>query len=133
MNVCVLTNIPQFIEPPVNENFIRIFSEYMDRYQNHNKESVTSCRGETFIMFNENLVSYFPDRVYNGKFSRNNYKPANCCSSTVNLSTKDNSNFAQPEPVYVYTDIIKSHLFGDSYVRLTSFALPVEYRLPRFD
>ena len=64
--MCDLTNIPQFIEPPVNENFIRIFSEYMDRYQNHNKESVTSCRGETFIMFNENLVSYFPDRVYNG-------------------------------------------------------------------
>ena len=65
MNVCVLTNIPQFIEPPANENFIRIFSEYMDRYQNH-KESVKSCRGETFIMFNENLVSYFPDRVYDG-------------------------------------------------------------------
>jgi len=25
----------------------------------------------------------------------------------VNLSTKDNINFAQPEPIYVYTDIIK--------------------------
>ena len=43
---------------------------------------------------------------------------ANCRFSTVNLTTKDNFNFAQPDPVYVYTDIIKPNLVGDSYVGL---------------
>jgi hypothetical protein len=44
--------------------------------------------------------------------------PANCRSSRVTLSTRDNSLFAMPEPVYVYTDIIKPNLDGDSYVGL---------------
>ena len=43
----------------------------------------------------------------------------------MNFSKKDNFNFAQPEPVSVYTDIIKPNLFGDSYVRLlTSLHFP---------
>jgi len=44
--------------------------------------------------------------------------PANCRSSTVNLSPKVDFNFAQSQPVYVYTDIIKPNLDGESYVRL---------------
>jgi hypothetical protein len=74
-------------------------------------------------MVNENLVSYFPARVYNGieDSAESVLNPANCRSSTVNLSTKDNFNFAQPEPVFVYTDIIKPDLVGDSYVRLLIF------------
>jgi len=51
--------------------------------------------------------------------------PANCRSSTVKHSLKDNINFAHPETVYVYTDIIKSNLVGDCYVRLlTSLHFP---------
>ena len=60
--------------------------------------------------------------------------PANCRSSTVNLSTIENFNFAQPEPVYVYTDVIKHNLVGDSYVRiLTSLHFPSNTGYHRFD
>ena len=56
-------------------------------------------------MVSQNLLSYFPARVYNGidDLAETIMNPANCRSSTMNLSTKDNFNFAQPEPVYVYT------------------------------
>jgi hypothetical protein len=47
---------------------------------------------------------------------------------------KDNINFAYPEPVYVYTDIIKPNLVGDSYVRLlTSLLFPSAKGYPWFD
>ena len=78
-------------------------------------------------MVNENLVSYFPARVYNGidDLTETIMNPAICPSSTVNLSRKDNFNFTQPEPVYIYTDIIKPNLLGDTYVRLlTSLHFP---------
>jgi hypothetical protein len=42
--------------------------------------------------------------------------PANCRSSRVTVAVKDNSDL--PEPVYIYTDIIKPNLVGGSYVRL---------------
>jgi len=59
---------------------------------------------------------------------------ANCHSSTANLSTKDNFNFAQPEPVYVYTDTIKPNLFGDSYLRLlTLLHFPLNTGFHRFN
>ena len=52
----------------------------------------------------------------------------------MNVSTKDNFNFAQPEPVYGYTDIIKPNLVGDSYVRLlTSLHFPSTTGYHRFD
>jgi len=68
-------------------------------------------------MAKENLVSYFPARAYNSvdELAETIVNPANCRSSTVNLPTKDNFNFAQPEPGYVYTYIIKRNLVGDSY------------------
>jgi hypothetical protein len=44
--------------------------------------------------------------------------PANCHSSRVAIPVKDNSDFATPEPAYVYTSIYKPNLVGDSYVRL---------------
>ena len=68
-------------------------------------------------MSDENLVSYFPNRVYNriDYIAETVMNPANCRSSTVILSTKHNLNFTQPEPVYVYTDI-KPNLVGDTYV-----------------
>jgi hypothetical protein len=44
--------------------------------------------------------------------------PANCYSSNVSMSVKDNSYFATPEPVYVCSDIMKANFVGDSYLRL---------------
>jgi hypothetical protein len=59
---------------------------------------------------------------------------ANCRFSTVNPTTKDNFNFAQPDPVYIYTDIIKPNLVGNSYVRLlTSLHFPSNTGYHRFD
>ena len=46
--------------------------------------------------------------------------PANCRMLRVTLFSKGNFSFALPETVYIYTDIIKPNLVGDSYVRLLS-------------
>jgi len=69
---------------------------------------------------NKNLVFLFPTRAFNGieDLADTIMNHANCHSSTVNLSTKDNFDFAQPEPVYNYTDIIKPNLVANSHVRL---------------
>ena len=114
----LLTNIPRFYEPAINESFIRIFSNYINKYEGQSKELFNSCRGENSVIVNENLVSYFPARTYSdiNDLAETIINPSNCCSSTVNVSSKDNFNFAQPEPVYVYTDIMKPNLVGDSYV-----------------
>ena len=86
------------------------------------KSYLIHVAGKSSIMIDENLVSYFPDRVYeyNGidDLPETIVNPAICHSSTVNLSTKDNFNFTQPEPVCIYTDTIKPNLVGDSHVRL---------------
>jgi len=54
---------------------------------------------------------------------------------TINVKKKkDNFNFAQPETVYIYTDIIKPNLVEDSYVRLlTSLHFPSNTGYHRFD
>jgi len=73
------------------------------------------------------LLSYFPSRAYDiiDDLAETITNPANYRSSTVNHSIKYNINFAHTEPVYVYTDIIKPNLVGDSYVRiLTSLHFP---------
>ena len=117
----LLTNIPQFYEPSKKRKFCPyFFSNYIKKYQKQSEELFNSCRGENSIMVNENLFSYFPVRVYNGidDLAETIMNAANCRSSTVNLSTKDYFNFAQPEPVYIYTYIIKPNLVGNSYVRL---------------
>jgi hypothetical protein len=66
------------------------------------------------------VVSHFPNRVYNGleDLAETIMNPANFLSSRVNVTVKGNSDFALLEPHYVYTDIIKPNLVGDSYVRL---------------
>ena len=57
--------------------------------------------------------------MYNGleDLAETIMNPANCHSSRITIPLKDNSDFATPELVYVYTDI-KPNLVGDSYVRL---------------
>jgi len=60
--------------------------------------------------------------------------PANCRSSRVTLAGKDNFDFTLPEPIYVYTDIIRRNLVGDSYVRLlTSLHFPPATGYHRFN
>ena len=52
-------------------------------------------------MFDENVVSYFPARVYNGieDLAETSMNPANCRSFIVAASATLNFNFAQPEPI----------------------------------
>jgi hypothetical protein len=71
-------------------------------------------------MVKENLVSYIPSRAYASidDLAETIMNPANCRSSTVKHSIKDNINFAHSEPVCVYTDDTKPNLVADSYVRL---------------
>ena len=58
---------------------------------------------------------------------------ANCHSNKVNVPIKNNYDFASPKPVYVYTDIVKPNLVGDSYVKLlTNLHFPSVTRY-RFD
>jgi len=60
--------------------------------------------------------------------------PANCRTSRITVSLKDNPDFTTPEPVYVFTDIIKPNLVGDSYVkRLTTLHFPSSTGYQRFD
>ena len=132
----LLTNVPRYNEPSINENFVRVFSNYIKKFQNQSEVLFNSCRGEYTIMVDERLVSYIPARVYNGidEIAENIMNPANCLPSTVNLSTKDKFNFTQPEPVYIYTDIINPNLVGDNYVRLlTSLYFPSNTGYHRFD
>jgi len=62
------------------------------------------------------VVSHFPNHVYNGleNLAETIMNPANCHSSRVNVSVKDNFDFASPDHVYVYTGIIKPNLVWDS-------------------
>ena len=71
-------------------------------------------------MIGENMPSHFPVKVYNGveDLVETIMNPSNCCSFRVTLVVKDNFDFALSEPVYVYTDVIKTDLVGDSYVTL---------------
>ena len=62
----LLTNMPRLFGPSIKENFIRIFSEYINKYPEQSSKLFRSSRGENSIVINENLVSYFPARVYNG-------------------------------------------------------------------
>jgi len=120
----------------MKENFVRAFRNYINKYQKQSEELFNSCRGENCIIFDENLVSCFPARVYNGidDLAKTIMNPAICHSSTVNLSTKVYFNFTQSELIYIYTDIIKPNLVGDSYVRLlTSSHFPSNTAYHRFD
>ena len=81
------------------------------------------------------MVSYFPVKVYNGveDLTEKVITPYNCRSSGVTLAVRDNFDFAVPEPVHVYTDVIKPNLVGDSYVRLlTSLHFPSATGYHRF-
>jgi hypothetical protein len=82
------------------------------------------------------LVSHFPARVYNGLdgLTETILDPANCRTSKVTVSLKDSPDVTAPEPVFVFTDIIKPNLVGDSYVRLlTTLHFPSSTGYHTFD
>jgi hypothetical protein len=84
----------------------------------------------------DSMVSHFPVRTYNGlkDLFDTIMKPANHSSSRVIIWTKYNTEFTQPEPVYVYTNIIKPDLVGDTYARLlTPLHFPSSTGYHRFD
>ena len=100
---------------------------YINKYPEQSNKLISSRGGENSIVINEKLVSYFPARLYNGieDLAETFMNPANCRTSLVMLPTKDNLNLTLPEPIYVYTDITKPNLVGDTYVRLlTSLHFP---------
>jgi hypothetical protein len=83
---------------------------------------LASCYGDNSIRIDDNVISYFPARVYNGleDLATTIMNPANCHSSKITVTTNDKSNYATPDTIYVYTDIIKPNLVCDSYVRILS-------------
>jgi hypothetical protein len=62
-------------------------------------------------MFNENLLSYFPFRVYNGivDSAETIMNPANYRSSTLNLSIKANFTLLSLKP-YTFTRILSNEI-----------------------
>jgi len=114
----LLSNIPRFFEPFINESFIRIFSKYINIYEGQSKELFNSCRVENSIIVNANLVSYFPALVDIMIFL--NYQKQ---LWTFVIAVLPQWTF----PIKIiltllsrifYTDIIKQNLVGDFYVRL---------------
>jgi hypothetical protein len=73
----------------------------------------------------DNHVSHFPARVYNGleDLAETIMNPANCRTSGITISIKDNPDFTSPEPVYLYTDI-QSNLVGYYVKPLTTLHFP---------
>jgi hypothetical protein len=121
----LLNNIPELLEPFKKETFVRIFSKYVNIYAQQREAKpwqrlFNSCYGASSVMIDNQLVSHFPARVYNGLdgLTETILDPSNCRTSKVTVSLKDNPDFILPEPVYVYTVIIKTNLVGDSFVRL---------------
>ena len=88
-------------------NFFSTFNEYINKYETYNN-LINSCIGENSFRIRDNVVSHFPNRVYNGleDLAETIMNPANCHSKKVTMTMKDNYNFASPEPVYVYADML---------------------------
>jgi hypothetical protein len=111
------------------------FNEYMLR-DRPSKKLFNSCYEDNSIRIDENVVSYFPTRVYNGieDLAETIMNPASSHSSRITVMTQDNSNYAIPETVYVYTDIIKPNLVAATYVRLlTTLHFPSSTGYHKFD
>ena len=115
-----------------------LINEYLNKYteEEPSKQLFNSCYGENSVKMDNHVVSHFPSRVYNGveDLAETIMNPANCRSSRITVSIKDYPNFTTPEPVYVYTYIIKLNLFGDSYVKcLTTLHFSSSTGYHRFD
>jgi len=105
-----LTNIPDLLEPFKKESFMRIYSEYLNKYtEEPSKQLFNSCYRENSVKIDNHVVSHFPASVYNilEDLAETIINPANCRTSRITVSLKDNPHCTTPEPVYVYTDVIK--------------------------
>jgi len=91
---------------------------------------------ENSVKIDNHILSDFPARICKGleDLAETIMKPANCHTSRITVSLKDNPDFTTPEPAYVYTDIIKPNLVGDSYVKLlTTLHFPSSTGYHRFE
>jgi len=134
----LLTNIPDLLEPSKKEKFMPIFSEYLNKYtqEEPSTQLFNSCYGENSVNIDNHIVSHFPGRICNGleDLAETIMNPANCHTSGITVSLKDNPDFTTPEPVYVYTDFIKPNLVGNFYVKLlTTLHFPSSKGYHRFD
>ncbi len=79
-------------------------------------ELLNTSYEENSVQIDDKVVSLFPDRMYDSldDLAKTIMNPINCRSSAVSLPAEDNSGFTTQEPVYVYTDVIKPNLVGDS-------------------
>ena len=112
MNLCMILHICPIFGKRIKNITISTFSEYINKYEPFNKSSnklINSCIGENSLRIRDNVVSHFPNRVYNGleDLAEKIMNPPNCHSTRINMNVKDNYDFASPKPVYVYTDIVK--------------------------
>jgi hypothetical protein len=101
------------------QDFVSTFHALRNKHvprDGYTTEFLGVCYGQNSLQIDEKLVSHFPIRVYNSleALAKTVMTPANCRSSKVPVPKTDNSNFFAPEPVFVYTDIIKPNLVGHS-------------------
>jgi len=75
-----------------------------------------SCYGENSIRIGENVLNFFPARVYVGlvDLAEIIINLANCNSSKITVVEIDKTDFGITDALCVYADIIKPNFFGDS-------------------
>ena len=96
----LLTHIPHFQDTSKKEQFTSVFSHYINKYMASDRPGkvLASCYGDNSIRIDDNVISYFPARIYNGlqDLATTIMNPNNCHSSKITVTTNDNSNYATP-------------------------------------
>jgi hypothetical protein len=109
MNQCLTYKYSPFSRL-VKKQFISVFSHYINEYMASDRTGklLAACYGHNSFRIDDNIISYFPARVQNGRedLAITIMNPANCHSSKITV-TDYSSNYATPETMYCYTDIIK--------------------------
>jgi len=137
--VDLIGTLSPFLKTSEKNEFVTIYNTHLDNFIPLDGPAtlpLRECAGQNSFQVEENVVSHFPVRAYNGleDLVSTILDPTNCRSSKVTLTVRDNYDFVAPEPVYIYTDIIKPNLVGDSYVRLLrTLHFPTKTGNHRFD
>jgi hypothetical protein len=87
----LLTNIPDLLEPSKKERFMRIFSEYLNKYtEEPSTQLFNTCYGENSVKIDNNILSHFLACIYNGleDLAETIMKPANCHTSRITVLLK---------------------------------------------
>ena len=63
------------------------FTKYVNKYEVQSKKLFNSCHGENSITVNDNVVSHFPARVYDGieDLTKTIMDPGNCRISRLTI------------------------------------------------